>query len=104
RQANYPYFLDLRGGGMAADSFITNGLGQLTVTWASPITMDDKLPGNLQVQTLLRSSDRSWLGAGENIKPVPANGAANRQPPHGDRASHSVGIVVSGRFQSWFND
>ncbi len=102
RQMNYPYFIDVRQDGMPAHSVITDGLGQLTMTWASPITLAKKLPGDLKARTLLRSSDGSWLSASTDILPAGDTPPWSAPPAHG--ASHILATVVSGRFTSWFKN
>ncbi len=40
RMLSYPYFPDIRGKGLNADNPITSALEQVTLNWASPITVD----------------------------------------------------------------
>lgn len=103
-QTDYPYFIDLRDGDMANHSVITGGLGQLTMTWASPINLAKKLPGNLQAHTLLRSSKNSWLSDSTDIMPSMPGQPTPWSAPDGHRGSHILGTVLTGRFQSYFKD
>src|SRR5690606_25449434 len=40
RMLDYPYFVDARGAGLADGNAPTAGLHELTLSWASPITLD----------------------------------------------------------------
>ena len=43
---NYPYFVYIRPDGMNGDSSMLSGLNQVTMNWASPITVDaERAPG-----------------------------------------------------------
>lgn len=107
QQTDYPYFVDVRESGMPGDTVITNNLGQLTLTWASPIRLDDTLPEGLQAQPLLRSSEESWVSNSTNIMPARPDQTAPWSVPDTsevERGSRVIGTVISGQFQSWFND
>lgn len=104
QQTDYPYFVDIRQPAMADHSVITDGLGQLTMTWASPITLNKTLPGGLKAQTVLRSSDQSWLSDSTNIMPAIDGDAPPWHAPEGHRGSQILGTVITGRFNSWFKD
>ena len=66
---NYPYFIDIRNDGMNRASGLITGIDQLSMTWASPITVDaDKNKGR-QVVRLLESSKDSWLSDSIDIQP-----------------------------------
>ncbi|HEY6131630.1 MAG TPA: Gldg family protein, partial [Halioglobus sp.] len=109
---DYPYFIDLRPPGLARDHAVTGNLPQVTMAWASPVAVK---PGSGNHTTvLLKSSDDSWLSHRRNIMPgVDAHGVDNLAPPSAvdstDSAapltdSHALGVVVKGRFSSFFAD
>jgi ABC-2 type transport system permease protein len=107
---DYPYFIDLRPPGLAPDHAVTANLPQVTMAWASPVTV--KPDGDRQTTVLLKSSSDSWLSHSMDIMPrLDDNGVSNFQPPTGagDRAdspaltaSRDLGVVVQGRFKSFF--
>tara|TARA_R110002072_G_scaffold93971_2_gene208097 strand:- start:192 stop:1298 length:1107 start_codon:yes stop_codon:yes gene_type:complete len=109
---DYPYFVDLRTPGLAAKHAVTEHLPQVTMAWASPISV---VPSSeRRTTTLLRSSNQSWLSDSMDITPnVDANGLRNLSPPSPDNntvdslpviASRNLGVVVQGRFESYFAD
>ena len=66
---NYPYFIDIRPDGMNRDSGLLTGLNQLTMNWASPITVDAERNKDRKVIRLLESSKESWVSADTKIQP-----------------------------------
>ncbi|MEM1435840.1 MAG: Gldg family protein, partial [Pseudomonadota bacterium] len=102
---DYPYFVDLRGtGGFVSESPITADLPQLTLTWASPIAVDAERNGQRTVTTLLRSSPDSWLSAETSVLPqIDAEGRSTFVPNEPRRA-HTLAVLLSGRFDSYFKD
>ena len=96
---DYPYFIDLRAGGLAPQHPVTANLPQLTMAWASPITVEH-IDG-IHPNTLLTSSPDSWLSDSMDIMP-----GEQRQPSDQAEAtgSYSLGVVLQGRFRSFFSD
>jgi len=102
RMLDYPYFPDLRGDGLGQDPGIAAGLGQLTLNWASPITVDaDKQQGRT-VTELLRSSPRAWTSDSADIQPNFERYGDLGFPVGKDQGTKRLGIMVEGRFQSLF--
>ena len=101
QMVDYPYFIDLRGDGLADKHPVTGNLPQLTMAWASPIQLSRK--SGQQLATLLSSSEQSWLSDSMNITP-----AAGDTPEMGEEpealGAHKLGIVLQGRFDSFFHD
>jgi ABC-2 type transport system permease protein len=114
---DYPYFVDLRADGLAGGHAITGNLPQLTMAWASPISV--RRQGGLQLTTLLHSSPNSWLSTSMDIMPgaglqesigAPTEGPSAAEP--GLRASvreeqykpHKLGVLLQGRFNSYFSE
>jgi ABC-2 type transport system permease protein len=107
---NYPYFVDLRTPGLAPSHPVTAGLPHLTMAWPSAITAEPD--SGRQITPLLRSSVRSWLSDSVDITPnVDASGLSNLLPPetapdpadpHARLEPRILGIVVEGRFDSFF--
>ena len=102
RMLDYPYFIDVRGTGLNADNPITNGLPQITMVWASPITVDTEKQKARKMTELLRSSEHAWLSNSTYIMPEITNGGITRYAPEGEQKSHLLGVIAQGRFDSWF--
>jgi len=99
---DYPFFVDVRSDGMAADSPIVSNLPAVTVNFASPITLDEARNAGREVQVLLRSSPASWTQTELNIQPnfelYPQAGF-----PAGDQPqSYVLAVAVQGAFESAF--
>ncbi|MEZ5570468.1 MAG: Gldg family protein [Halioglobus sp.] len=110
KTVDYPYFIDLRPPGLAPDHRATANLPQVTMAWASPITLT---PGTgRHTSVLLTSSSESWVSDSMDIMPrVDDNGVSNLQPPIAEDASakpqsqtgpRKLGVVLEGRFDSYF--
>jgi len=88
---DYPYFIDLRGDGMAQDIAITSSLPQVTMAWSSPIIVAED-----------ESTENSWLSTDTNIMPRLDDRGLNGFVPAAETASHVLGVMVEGRFDSFF--
>lgn len=107
----YPYFVDVRSDGMDKENPIVAGLPEITLQWASPVVVQDKLPATGEeaapprtVARLLRSTENAWTSDSTNVEPD-----FNRFPeggfgPTGEQASHVLAAAVTGRFPSFFAD
>jgi ABC-2 type transport system permease protein len=101
---DYPYFADIRSEGMTDSSAITADLGQVTMSWPSPIEVDKKTLGDRKLTRLLESSPDSWTSDSSKVTPdVTAQGISPFEP-EGKRGSQLLGAVVQGQFQSYFKD
>ncbi|MGQ9659683.1 MAG: Gldg family protein [Thermochromatium sp.] len=99
---DYPYFPDIRGAGLAEDSPITSGLGQITLNWSSPITLDEAKNTGRKVTRLLQSSEAAWSSDSENVQPDFAAYGALGFPRGEDRGRKLLAVAVEGRFDSPF--
>jgi ABC-2 type transport system permease protein len=101
---DYPYFVDVRGDGLEETSGLTAGLGQVTLTWASPISVADEQPEGRTITELLHSSDRAWTSDSLDIQPdFEAHGRLGFAPGK-DRGRQLLAVVAEGRFESYFKD
>ncbi|MEE4143232.1 MAG: Gldg family protein [Halieaceae bacterium] len=98
---DYPYFIDIRRDGLARKHPITENIPQLTMAWASPISVERK--DGLQVTTLLNSSPQSWLSTSMQIMPG-ADDGENSDPGAEHHDQHKLGVMLQGRFDSYFSD
>lgn len=109
---DYPYFIDLRPPGLAPTHVVTGNLPQVTMAWASPIVANPD--SDRQISVLLKSSDASWLNDSMDIMPeLDADGLGSFRPSSDETptqdskelsASHNLGLIVAGRFDSFFTD
>ncbi|MHC8441714.1 MAG: Gldg family protein [Candidatus Eutrophobiaceae bacterium] len=102
RLLNYPYFLDIRSDGMADGHIITGDLPRLLIPWAAPIQVEENTGRDITV--LLQSSENSWLGESGNVTPRIKSDGSSGFTPAAERSRHVIGVISSGRFDSWFVD
>jgi ABC-2 type transport system permease protein len=102
RMLPYPHFPDIRGEGLHADNPITAALGQVTLNWASPITVDEGKNQERSVTPLLSSSPQSRVSSDLNIVPDYRAWPATGFQPAGERGSRLLAVAVEGRFDSFF--
>ncbi len=101
RTLNYPYFIDVRGDGMA-DIPMLDPLNQVTMAWMSPIRVDDSRTGELSVERLIQSSPRSWTADTKDVMPNYRDGRVSGFPEGDQRARQTLGVMLEGRFESAF--
>jgi ABC-2 type transport system permease protein len=97
---DYPYFIDVRSPGLATGHPVTSSLPQLTMAWASPVTVEKTR--NTKVTTLLRSSSQSWISKSAEIMPGRNESGELNFKPEEPRHAVDIGVSVQGRFDSWF--
>lgn len=102
RMLPYPHFPDLRDDGLSRESPITAGLGQLTLNWASPLSVDAEVNADRRVSELLRSSPESWTS--DSLELVPDYGVHPDTgfPLPAERGSQLLAVAVEGRFDSFY--
>ncbi|MFK8049074.1 MAG: Gldg family protein [Halioglobus sp.] len=99
---DYPFFVDIRPGGLATDHPITRDLPQLTMAWPSPLKVA-RNPSR-RVTTLLRSSPESWATKSTDVTPRHNAVGKGSFEPIGPKKPQTLGIAIQGRFDSWFTD
>jgi ABC-2 type transport system permease protein len=99
---SYPYFVDIRPDGMDRTSGLITGIEQLSMTWASPISIDASKNTERQVIRLLESSKGSWLSDSLNIQPDFNRYGESGFPQGQDTGKQLLAVMVEGRFDSWF--
>ncbi|MGE0487691.1 MAG: Gldg family protein [Vulcanimicrobiota bacterium] len=97
RMLPYPYFVDVRE---EQEHPILAEVPQATLAWASPITVQEQK--SRQVTELLHSSSDSWLNASTEVMPSLDAAGNSGFTPTGSQAKRLLGVVVSGRFDSYF--
>jgi ABC-2 type transport system permease protein len=99
---DYPYFVDIRPDGMAKGEAPTAGLNQLTLSWASPIRVDEAKAGGRKITRLIESSRGSWESKSASVLPdfqtYPQLGFEQGK----DTGRRLLGVAVEGQFTSFF--
>lgn len=104
RLLDYPYFPDLRAEELNQSHPMTRTLGQLTLAWASPITLDTAANGERSVTKLLHSSASAGLSTSMDIMPKLDAQGLNLLQPEKDIGRHLLGVASEGQFVSYFAD
>ena len=99
----YPHFPDIRKAGLNDDTPVTSGLGQLTLNWASPLSVDLTKNSKREVIELLHSSSQSWTSDTLNIMPDYRKYPDFGFPAESERQPYLLGVSVKGTFISWFS-
>jgi ABC-2 type transport system permease protein len=104
RMLDYPYFADVRGAGLDQDSPITSALQQVTMNWASPITVTAGADAKRTATVLLRSSPRSWVSDSTDVMPrIHADGSSGFAAS-GKQEARPLGVLLAGEFHSFYRD
>ncbi len=101
---DYPFFVDARPNKMDFDSPVVQGLPLLTMSWTSPITVDEALLEAGQVTTLVSSSDAAWVTTMANPQPDLEMYPDFGFPVGDELASYPLAVAVEGSFSSHFLD
>jgi ABC-2 type transport system permease protein len=102
RMLDYPYFIDVRKEGLNQKNIITKNISQSTIAWASPININKN--SGRKITELLRSSDKSWLSTSKNVMPSINKDGVSKYTSQGENSSHLLGVISTGRFDSYFSD
>ncbi len=101
---DYPFFIDARPNKMDFDSPVVQGLPLLTMSWTSPVTVDEALLEAGQVSTLVSSSDAAWETTAANPQPDLEMYPDLGFPVGEELASYPLAVAVEGSFSSYFVD
>jgi ABC-2 type transport system permease protein len=99
---NYPFFVDVRPNNMDSNSPIVSQLPELTLNWASPLTIDSAKNQGRKVDVLLKSTADSWLRTSTDIQPNLQEYPEQGFPVEGERASRPLAVAIQGSFDSYF--
>ncbi|HSN34201.1 MAG TPA: Gldg family protein [Ideonella sp.] len=100
--APYPYIVDVRGGGLAQNSPVTAGLGQIDVPWAAPIAVDAAKNKGRRLTTLLRSSPDAWTSDSAELAPDYRDHPELGFAAGDKRGAQTLAVMLEGRFDSAF--
>lgn len=102
--ANYPFFVDVRPDGMAKNNPIVSNLPAVTMSYVSPVYLDETKNADRETAVLLHSSEQSWTSADTTIQPnydmYPDLGFA----PGAEKQSYPLAVSIQGSFESYFKD
>jgi len=99
---DYPYFPDVRADGLSEDSGITANLGQITMTWSSPVTVDADKNAGRKVIGLIESSRGAWTSESPDMQPDFEQFGGLGFPVGDDRGRKLLAVSIEGRFDSAF--
>lgn len=102
RMLDYPFFPDIRPNRMNLDTGMLTGIPQLTVTWASPIEIDQVKNKNRKTINLFESSENSWTTTDLGLQPDFSQFPRLGFPTGKDRQPYVLGVSVEGQFFSFF--
>ncbi|MGF1547146.1 MAG: Gldg family protein [Thiotrichales bacterium] len=100
----YPYFVDIRADGMAQGNAPSAGIAQVTLNWASPITLDGERHQGRTVTELLHSSAQAWVSDSLVLQPDFQAYRDYGFPLGAERERVLLGVMVEGQFDSYFKD
>ena len=102
RLLDYPYFVDIRPDGMAKGQAPTSGLNQLTLSWASPVKVDQAKAKDRKITRLIESSRKSWVSPSADVLPnfqsYPELGFERGK----DAKRQLLAVAMEGQFTSFF--
>lgn len=97
---DYPYFVDVRDNGLNKDAPMMAGINQLTLSWASPLSVNAG-PDVMQTD-LIHSSPGSWLSTSTDVSPQVGPDGSTGFQPQGEQSTQLLGVVLEGIFSSYF--
>jgi ABC-2 type transport system permease protein len=102
QQVSYPFFVDIRSDGMAANSPIVSSIPAITLQFASPVELDAAKNKDRQTTVLLSSTAKSWLRTSLDTAPNP-----QQYPPYGFQVegtpkAYPLAVSVRGSFESLY--
>jgi len=101
---DYPYFADLRTEGIDSETGIFANIPQITMTWSSPVLIDDEKNAEREITPLLRSSAGSWRSQSLDIMPQINEDGLSVYLPSGETSAQTLAVMAEGRFDSFFAD
>lgn len=105
RAVDYPFFVDVRPDAMADDSPIVANLPQVTLHWASPVSLTQSATLTRTAELLLQSSSAAWLNTTGNIQPddVDTTTGEFRFAQPAATQQYPLAVALQGRFSSLFD-
>jgi ABC-2 type transport system permease protein len=101
---SYPYFGDIRGDGIVQSGGLTTGIDQVTMTWPSPISLDEHMNQDRKVARVLESSNQAWTSESMEIEPDFEMYGELGFAVDNQGGAQLLAVSVEGRFESYFKD
>lgn len=101
---DYPYFVEVREQGLNADNPVTANTPEITIPWASPITIDADKNAQRTVEEWIKSSPSSWLSDDMAIGPDTGEKGLSKFNPGEAKGEQVLAAMVSGTFSSYYTD
>jgi ABC-2 type transport system permease protein len=89
----YAFFIDVRQDTMARGHAAVAGLNNLTVPWASPLTVN--APEGVEAKVVATTTEDAWTSGTDSLEP-PSPGA--------DKDTYDLAVTLTGTFPSYFAD
>ena len=100
---DYPYFIDIRDE-RNSKAGVFSGLEQVTLSWGSPIKLEEDPKGDKKIEKILESSSESWVSTSLDLQPDYDNyGDFGFEIPDEMKKS-LLGVSIEGSFESYFKD
>jgi ABC-2 type transport system permease protein len=100
----YPFFVDVRPDNMDRQNPVSSNLAAVTLSWVSPVVLDEAKNAGRNTSVLLKSSEGSWLRTDTNIQPDLQLYPDYGFPVEGEQKSYPLAVSIQGRFDSFFAD
>ncbi|MGD9144940.1 MAG: Gldg family protein [Anaerolineae bacterium] len=104
QQLDYPPFVDVRAGGMDQENPIVSELPAVTMHWASPLTVDEAMNQDREVNVLLQSTEQSWLRTDTDVQPNPEKHPSYGFALEGEQRAWPLAVAIRGSFESYFKE
>ena len=102
---SYPYFIDVREGSGFADNIgLFGDISQLILPWSSPLKLNKAEGDPREFVELLKSSSGSWTNNSTDVTPQVEQGRPSNLTPTGQQEPRTLGVLIQGTFQSYFQD
>lgn len=102
RMVEYPYFVDIRRAGINRESGIAAGVEQVTLNWASPLTINPQANKGRKVTRLLESSPDAWASDSLTMEPDFQAYGQLGFPAGKKKGRQLLAVAVEGTFDSYF--
>jgi ABC-2 type transport system permease protein len=96
RMAPYPYLVEVREEGLAGQGIVA-GLDAVGIYWGSPVEVDGSDTADLEVTTVLQSSERSWTDG--DLTQV---GYVDYVVPEEGTRPSTLSVALQGKFKSFY--
>lgn len=104
KMVQYAYFPDLRSDEITEGIPVTAGLSQVTMSWVSPITIDEGKNQGRKTSKILESSSNSWTTSNTALDPNYDSYPNLGFSEDGKKQSYLLSAMLEGEFQSFFKD